>query len=348
MSVSSLIADNSGVGEKDSRMKEEDIRPERLMQEYHALYEEDVRSLLSKSAMFVDVPCPACRSGMCLPLFEKEGFKFVECKDCGTVYVNPRPTAGMLGEYYAGSKGMALWNDKIFPASEDTRREKIFAPRARRVAELCKKHGVTTGFLLDAGAGFGTFCEEIVKLGLFDKVAAVEPSRSLAQNCRKKGLDVIEDTIENVEFANADVITNFELIEHLFDPEFFLKGCSRALADGGLLMITTPNFQGFDLSILGRLSENVAGPNHLNYFNIKSLCRLLDGCGFEVLETLTPGLLDAEIVRKKVVSGDLDVSGRPFLKSLLIDNWDSMHENFQSFLADNRLSSHLWVVARKH
>jgi hypothetical protein len=87
---------------------------------------------------------------------------------------------------------------------------------------------------------------------------------------------------------------------------------------------------------------------HLNYFNPRSLARLVDSAGFNVLEVLTPGVLDAELVRKKVLEGAFDLSGQPFLQRVLIDEWDRLCAPFQQFIADNRLSSHMWLVAQKH
>jgi hypothetical protein len=66
-----------------------------------------------------------------------------------------------------------------------------------------------------------------------------------------------------------------------------------------------------------------------------------------VLEVLTPGELDAQLVRRKVLSGEYDVSGSPFLRRVLVDEWDRLSDPFQDFLAANLLSSHMWLVARK-
>jgi 2-polyprenyl-3-methyl-5-hydroxy-6-metoxy-1,4-benzoquinol methylase/ribosomal protein S27E len=328
-------------------MKEENIRPDYLMHENAKLHAEDIQQLLARRNEFVEIACPACESNSYQVVFEKDGFTFVTCTECETIFINPRPTFEMLAEFYATSKSIKHWNDKIFPISEDSRRSQIFAPRAERVVKLCRKHNVATKVLLDVGAGFGTFCEEIKKRAVFDKVIAVEPSHDLAETCRRKGLDVIEKPIEEVNLDDVSVITNFELIEHLYSPKDFLLACGRALPRGGLLILTTPNIKGFDLLVLGKLSNNIGGPNHLNYFHPKSLRYLLRRCGFEVIEVMTPGKLDAELVRKKILSNELDVSSHPFLKYVLIDQWEVTGEAFQRFLADNGLSSHLWMVARK-
>ncbi|MFX1256292.1 MAG: class I SAM-dependent methyltransferase [Promethearchaeota archaeon] len=329
-------------------MKEGDIRPENLMDEELNLRLEDIKNLLRNIDNFLEIDCPACNSEKYNKDFEKFGFTFVKCGQCETIFMNPRPSYLMLKDYYENAKHLKFWNTKIFPISEEIRRERIFIPRAKRVVELCKKYSLGKRILLDVGAGFGTFCEELEKFNFFEKIIAVEPSHELAETCRTKNIEVLEQPIEYVKVSNIDVITNFELIEHLFNPKEFLLLCNKALSDNGLLILTTPNIKGFDLLVLGDKSDNIGDPNHLNMFHIDSLTFLLENCNFEVLEVLTPGKLDSSIVRNKILSGDYDISNNPFLKYLLIDRWDEIGNSFQEFLINNNLSSHLWIVARKN
>ena len=140
-------------------------------------------------------------------------------------------------------------------------------------------------------------------------------------------------------------MTSFETIEHLYSPKEFLLGCKKILSENGIIVITCPNIMGFDILTLNGLSDSIDG-EHLNYFNPNSLSKLLFNCGFEVIEKSTPGKLDAELVRKSILNEEFDVSKQPFLKRILIDEWEIYKETFQKFLADNLLSSHLWIIAK--
>ena len=325
----------------------QDIRPEILRKEYNNLRFEAAIKMAKQKNEFVYVNCPACGLGEYKKNFEKEGFDFVSCNSCETLFVNPRPISKMLHGFYKDSECFNFWS-KIFIVSEEARRKHIFYPRVSRVREICLKYNQKNDALLDVGAGYGIFCEEIQKIKLFKSVIALEPSQEFAKMCRKKGLEVIEEFIENVKLDNGvDVITSFELIEHLFDPKLFLKKCSEILKKDGMLILTTPNIKGFDLDLLGRLSDNIVAPNHINYFNIQSLTLLLNACGFEVLEVTTPGSLDAEMVRNSVLSGELDITDNKFLKHVLLDNWGELGESFQKFISMNLLSSHMQIVAKK-
>jgi SAM-dependent methyltransferase len=207
---------------------------------------------------------------------------------------------------------------------------------------------VATRLLLEVGAGFGTFGEELLRMRLFERYIAVEPSPDLAATCRRRGLETIDRPIEEADLAGlpVDVVASFEVIEHLFAPRGFLKACYAAMPIGGLLVLSCPNGLGFDIATLGRESETV-DMGHINYFNPESLTCLVSSCGFEVLDVKTPGELDGELVRKKALAGVVDLSAQPFLRRVLLDEWERLGTGFQRFLQENRLSSHMWLVARR-
>lgn len=328
-------------------LRETEIRPDDLMAEQARRYAADVARLLQNRGQFVDVGCPACGSSENEPKWSKYELRFVECANCATVFMTPRPTPDLLDDYYANSENYEYWSRVVFPASEAARREKLFAPRARRVVEIAARHGVAAGTLVDVGAGFGSFCQEAATLGHFDRVVAIEPEPHLAAACRERGLQVIESPVERAEIdGGADVVTSFEVIEHLFSPSDFIAKCRGILPPGGLFVVTCPNGRGFDVVELGSVSSAV-DTEHLNLFNPESLSALLEREGFAVLEVQTPGRLDAELVRKAVLGGEKDLGDQPFLQRVLIDEWDHLGSPFQDFLAEQGLSSNQWIVARR-
>jgi SAM-dependent methyltransferase len=329
-------------------LTEADIRPDALMAGQEACFAQDIAALMARRDKFVRVTCPACGTDLATPRFTKFDMTFVACDVCGTIYANPRPAPVVLEHYYATSQNYAYFNTHIFPASEDARRDKIFRPRVARLRELMQRHQVPRHCLLEVGAGFGTFGQEVLADRLFERVIAVEPTPALAATCRQRGLDVIEAPVEKVSGLTSapNVIVAFEVIEHLFCPRDFVQACAGLLSPGGLLVLTCPSGRGFDVEVLGSLSDTV-DVEHLNLFSPASLALLLGDHGFEVLEITTPGRLDAELVRKKAMAGALDLSGNPFLQRVLLDEWDTLGPPFQTFLAEHGLSSHQWAVARK-
>jgi 2-polyprenyl-3-methyl-5-hydroxy-6-metoxy-1,4-benzoquinol methylase len=334
---------------RQEEFKENDIRPDALMAGQAERFAADVKRMVRHKPDFVAVPCPACGDHESRYAFQKMDIDYVTCARCETMYVTPRPRPEHLREYYSTSENYRYWNKYIFPASEAVRREKIFRPRVRRLVELCQRFGVVTEGLLEVGAGFGTFCEELRREGIFRRIIAVEPTPDLAATCRERGLQVLEKPIEEIDpadFDPVDVVVSFECIEHLFQPADFLRSCGRLLRPGGLLLLSCPNGKGFDVVALGKASDTVDA-EHLNYFNPKSLALLVGAHGFEVLEVSTPGVLDADIVRKRALRGELNLEAHPFLKQVLVEEWERLGGPFQEFLVQQRLSTHMWLVARR-
>ncbi len=135
------------------------------------------------------------------------------------------------------------------------------------------------------------------------------------------------------------------MLEHLFSPAEFVAQAARLLQPAGLLVISCPNIKGFDIAILGTRSNSI-DHEHVNYFHPQAITQLLERLGMTVLEVLTPGKLDTDLVRKAALAGRIDLTGQPFLHRVLIEEWESVGGVFQDFLAANGLSSHMWVVAQ--
>ncbi len=330
-----------------AQILEEDIRPADLMANKQSCVDADREFLLRRKREWVRVGCPACDGADAEFFGEKLGFVYVACRDCGTVFTNPRPSLALSHDFYAGSQNYAYWNQFIFPATEAARRASIFRPRAQRIAEYCRRFGVARGTLLEVGAAFGTFCEELRALGMFERIIAVEPTPGLAQTCRQRGFEVRECFVEQIDdTALADVVAAFEVIEHLYAPRDFIHNCHRVLKPGGMLVLTCPNVRGFDVATL-RMRSNTFDHEHVNYFHPASLSLLVQRCGFTVLDVQTPGKLDAELVRKRVLEDQCDLRASPLLQEIVVERWAELGAPFQEFLSAHKLSSHLWIVAQK-
>jgi len=201
---------------------------------------------------------------------------------------------------------------------------------------------------MEVGSGFGTFAAVAQESKQFQQVIGIEPTPEMAQACRDRGVTVIEKKIEAIteEIKEVDIAVSFECIEHLFAPKTFVSQCARLLKQDGLLVLSCPNGKGFDVATL-REESLAVDAEHVNLFNPHSLGLLVEACGFEVLNISTPGRLDAEFVQMAIQEGRYDVSQQPFLKRVLVDEWEQLGWPFQQFLAENGLSAHMWMAARK-
>jgi 2-polyprenyl-3-methyl-5-hydroxy-6-metoxy-1,4-benzoquinol methylase len=325
-----------------------DIRGQASTETAEICEAEDMKFLQSRMQSYVVSKCPACSSVNARSRFVKHMHNFDECAQCETVFINPRPPVSVLDEYYRTSKSYRYWNSVVYPASEQSRLERIIKPRVDRVLEVAKRHKSKCRGILEIGAGFGSFCAEMNTRAVFTDVVALEPNPDLASSCRRKGVRTICSSIEAANLAGMDIdmVVAFEVIEHLFEPSAFIQEMAQLLSPGGLLVLTCPNVKGFDVSLLNENACSV-DPRHLNLFTPQSLAYLLTNTGFRVVESATPGILDAELVKSALDVGAIAPFTDPFMRRVFVEDWEDLKEGFQDFLAKHGLSSHLWVVACK-
>jgi len=325
-------------------LEENDVRPTKYNNLEEKAIKDDVQFLIDRKESFVDVLCPSCGTKNEKLEMTKNGFNYVECSHCTMLYVSPRPTEKILSEFYPRSKLYEVFNTYIFPASASTRKEKIFKPRVEKVNELCTKYGLNTESILEVGSGYGFFLEELTKQKVFRRVVGTEASASLFERSQNKEYNVYKGLLEHLEFNETfDFVASFEVIEHVFNPRNFLNKINSLLNGKGILLLSFPNYDGFDIGML-REHSSAVDHEHLNYFNEKSILMLLEETGYNPLEVYTPGYLDTDIVKISVEKGQVKNS---FLRRLLCSDDLKLINKFQQFLFDNNLSSHMIVAAQK-
>lgn len=292
---------------------------------------------------FVNVPCPVC-SSQGVAAFEKYGYAHKKCETCSTIWCSERPTEELLGEYYAEWDAPKYWT-RLLINTEVERKALQYAPRVEKIVSVHKAHGGGTSRAADLGAGSGAFAKALLDSGFFNEVVAVDFSDDCVAACSKLGITAIKGSVQDI--SEVDILTMNDLIEHVFDPISFIKSCHAALNDGGFIAIACPNGEGFDFSIMKEKTVNITPPEHLNYFNPFSMTRLLEENGFEVVSIETPGILDVQIVLRALKDGVIEMTDNLYLKNLILDGDEKTLEDFQGFLAANKLSSHMLAIARK-
>lgn len=325
-------------------MRENDIRSRVAYNKYLEILYDDNSKIFNKTE-FIKVNCPACSSNAVLTNFEKMGFYYTQCANCKTIYVNPRPTLEAINKFYSDSEAEKFWVNEFFMPVAEARRLKIFKPRAQEISkefeECCK------GRIGDIGAGFGLFLDEIRKIWTQAEFVAIEPSKEMAQICEKKELQVINKMLEDVEAdinGNFDMLTSFELFEHLYNPRAFLSKVVDLLKPGGWFILTTLNGMGFDIQLLWEKAKSFSPPQHLNFFNPQSIKKIFEECGLTVKNITTPGRLDWDIVEGMYKDEGIAI-GR-FWENV-VESETSTKDELQSWISKNNFSSHMRIVAKK-
>lgn len=327
-------------------MKENDIRPDALLRRYLELSELDAK-LCFADAPRLNIPCVACGGEQLADEFKKNDFAYSTCQDCGTLFQSPRPPITVFEAFYRDSVSSRYWAEEFFPAVAEARRERIFRPRVELLAELCRTKNISVERLIDIGAGYGIFLDEWRQRYPFTQILAVEPSESLATECRSKDFEVIEDIAENISSYDnhADLVVCFEVLEHVYNPLAFVRTLARLAKPGGYVFVSTLCVDGFDIQMLWDKSNSIFPPHHINFLSVAGFERLFARAGLVDVDVTTPGQLDVDIVRNATKREPSLLNGQRFLCRMVADQ--KLAETFQKFLAANRLSSHAWVIGKK-
>jgi 2-polyprenyl-3-methyl-5-hydroxy-6-metoxy-1,4-benzoquinol methylase len=203
----------------------------------------------------------------------------VRCRDCGLVYTNPHRKASAILHNYEEVV------DNLY-VEEREGRVLTFQRNLRPLEELMPP--VQGRRLLDVGCHVGVFLEIAQERGW--EARGVEPSRWAAREARSKGLRVIEGTLDHAHLADEsfDVITLWDVVEHLTDPLKELRESYRLLKKGGLICIHTMNIESPLARLMGSrwpwLMEM-----HLYYFSPRTLGEMLRKAGFTVVKMVNQG-----------------------------------------------------------
>jgi hypothetical protein len=320
-------------------VKEEEIRPRAVFEEYLRLAALDADSYFGNSARQV-LPCPACGTRGRLA-FGKHGFLYEECPACQTLFVSPRPPAEDFFRYYQESASARYFATTFYRQTAEARREKLWRPKATRVRDVLKAHGAAGHGVIDIGGGYGLFAEEYQSL-CGCGVTVIEPGPELAGVCRDKGMQVVESFLENVQTEQLPegprAFVSFELFEHLHDCGVFLQRLSCLMQSGDMFLFTTLSGMGVDIQALWEDSNSIS-LQHLNFFNPKSIKLLIDRSGLKVLQVATPGRLDLDILfnNKELIKDR-------FWRNVIAQASPKEREDLQEFVASRGLSSHMFVV----
>ena len=327
-------------------MKEFEIRPADLFKEYLRLSAEDAVEYFDPSNR-KSIPCPACGSTHFSHAFKKHGFDYVECAECDTLYLGPRPPLVEFERFYNDSPSSNYWANTFFPAVSETRRSNMFIPKVKHILSLCRDNMFFPNVVMDVGGGYGIFLEEWRKLHPNGHVCTIEPGKALASVCKTKGIEVLETIAEHADAwsEKADFLTCFEVIEHVYCPFVFVRSLYNLIKPGGYALVTGLGVEGYDIQLLWENSKRISPPHHINFISLPGFETLFKRAGFIDIKVMTPGKLDVDIVLNGLQENPLLEISR-FERVLLARGKETL-EDFQTFLSKHRLSSHYWILVRK-
>lgn len=324
-----------------SGLHEVDIRPPALMSEFKRLSIQDAADFFADPATLVEVNCPACDAADGEPVFRKQEFLYRRCRECGSVFVSPRPSDAALAGYYLNSRASRFRVEHFTRDTAKARRYHLLRSHANWMGQIVDEVGNPEArAYADLSSHSPQIFDEIHALNFFDPLYSVNPLVPVTES----EAPVQTTTLDALSGLGA--VSAFEKLEHQFSPHNWMMEAHKVLAGGGVFFFTTRSVSGFDLQVLWDKTPYIFVPEHINLLSIEGMHALVERAGLELVELSTPGQLDLELVLH-ATRQDPSIKLPSFVHYLLNHRDQLAQADFQEFLQKHRLSSHVRVAARK-
>lgn len=222
---------------------------------------------------------------------EKVQLSIAECTRCSLLFADPFPTTHELMNQY----DVSYFNSTtpIEGGYENYQQDEPIIRKTfdRRLNDLSRRKLLPTrGAALDVGCATGVFLE-----ALRDRrwdVSGIEVSSFARTIARDKGFSIDEKPIEKSDYPENtfDLITLWDVIEHVSDPVSTLQACWRLLKKGGHIALTTPDASALLPRLLGTywMGFRCVG-EHVYFFRRDAMTRVLERAGFRVVDRVSVG-----------------------------------------------------------
>jgi len=246
--------------------------------------------------------CPTCSGGNSHVRYYPKNSpgEVVRCLNCGMHYIAEISDTRSI--IFDGPVGKNL-DPKVFSSKnlddlpddywefDLLKRKLVEYPALRRnsmaALERLKMHR-SPGKLLDFGCGWGFFLDICRDFGWDPHGIEPLPGHSLYARSKLK-INVLTDTMRAELFPNNffDVVTSFQVFEHLPDPGMVLEYLNNFQKPGGIIMIEIPNINTWGVRVFGKNHRHF-NPDHINFFSESTITKLLKTHGYQWVETYSP------------------------------------------------------------
>jgi SAM-dependent methyltransferase len=221
--------------------------------------------------------CPACSAndtvpGATLEFKASRPLSIWQCSQCHHRWLHTSADAQHEIEagYHADYEGFRI--DPYFVAT-------ISKQLSTRLLHL----GPAAATLLDVGCGNGEFLRQAARFGF--RCEGIDVSEAAAEICRKNGLQATCGDFLSHQFGQAfDLVTMWDVMEHLRSPFDFAARAFSVLQPGGSLVLKIPSPGALNFHFLRLLPSRggtlLSAPGHVQYFTEHSLSQLLSRAGF--------------------------------------------------------------------
>jgi SAM-dependent methyltransferase len=202
---------------------------------------------------------------------DKIHFRIVKCNQCGLVFSNPIANRDKILSSYKKSD--------FYPEEDIENLTDVYEYYVKN--KIPQK---VRGKILEIGCGNGRLLSRLVNIG-FDKIVGVEPSRKAVmatpKNVNRK--NIIIDFFKNRQFKSNhfDAIIFMQVLDHVMDPNIFLKEVNRILKPGGYVLALVHNSRSWSARLLGERSP-IIDLQHIYLFDKVNIKKIFQKNGFRV------------------------------------------------------------------
>jgi 2-polyprenyl-3-methyl-5-hydroxy-6-metoxy-1,4-benzoquinol methylase len=220
--------------------------------------------------------CLLCNSSDLKKLKGYEKDFLTKCTSCGFVFCTQIPSLDELIAHYNGY------------------------PRTNQISEITlKRYSVLldqfepyrkNNNIIDVGCGDGFFLQVAKEKGW--NVYGTEFTDRAMEICTRKGINMMKGELNEHNYAQGffDIVTSFEVIEHINNPNIEIAKFNKILRTGGIAYVTTPNFNSISRNLLKGQWNIIEYPEHLSYYTKSTLTKLFKAHGFKNIKTIISGI----------------------------------------------------------
>jgi len=220
--------------------------------------------------------CLLCTGQYFVPVKSRGlGTQIAACRTCGFVQVIPHVSRGAVARTYQDD-----WNH-FAPYVSQTSVHRAYFQRLLRFLETI--FPLTQKKMLDVGCATGLLVDEANRRGM--RAVGIDISKSAVSHGKKQHVPLFNETsiswMKKKKYRNEyNVITALSVIEHEADPVRMMQALYTMAAPGGIVVISTPNFNTVYRALMGKHWIGYAHPEHLWFFTPKTITTLFRDAGF--------------------------------------------------------------------
>ncbi len=246
------------------------------------------------------IPCSICKSKLAVSFTEANYHLNIlspldvkRCKDCGFIFMSPRPDESERMALFSGKVPELLVPYSNTEANYGAVTQSRLPFFRQRIQDLIADTGKSPAEIsfLDIGASSGYMVQAAIEAGV--KAEGIEPGSSGIAAALERGIRLVQAPAEKLPYADQsfDIVHSHHVFEHVADPSISALEAFRVLKPGGIILIEVPNqFDNIRFwrdIIFRRVSQrkrDIRSIHHLSFFSKKAMHNLLTTAGFKDVE----------------------------------------------------------------